>query len=159
MSETPSERALRANDMRIDGMTYAKIGASLGVSSERARQLCIKGERIKNAPKLPSDEWVDLPIRARNMLRSYGYDTKEKILEGVRSGAIIGDGSMQNYGKKSHDAVLRWLGIAEDVPPPITERDQWVFEAQKHHTGATCKTLGKLYDALKSGDLKAPEVE
>lgn len=157
MNETSRERALRANDMRMAGMTYAKIGAYFGVSSERARQLCIKGERVKNAPKLPSDELSDLPIRARNMLRSYGYDTKEKILEGVRSGAIIGDGSIQNYGNKSHDSVLRWLGIAEDVPPPLTERDRWVFEAQKHRTGAAYKTLGKLYDALKSGELKVPE--
>lgn len=48
---------------------------------------------------------------------------------------------------------------AEDVRPIRTERERWVYEAQKHCTEFGSNQLGKLYDALKSGDLKAPEVE
>ena len=111
MSETPRERALRANDMRMAGMTYKEIGVSLGVSLERARQLSLKGGRIKDAAKLPPDEWADLSIRPRSALRALEYDTKEKIIEGIKSGAIVG-GGIPNYGKVSHAEVLQWLGIA-----------------------------------------------
>ena len=44
------------------------------------------------------------------------------------------------------------------IRPIRTERERWVSEAQKHCTAILGNQLGKLYDALKSGELKAPEV-
>ena len=49
---------------------------------------------------------------------------------------------------------LAWSAVFR---PLRTERDQWVAEAQKHCTEFSSNQLGKLYDALKSGTLKAPE--
>lgn len=55
----------------------------------------------------------------------------------------------------------REVGIADIVSfqPLRSERDRWVSEAQKHCTEFGINQLGKLYDAIKSGELKAPEVE
>lgn len=47
--------------------------------------------------------------------------------------------------------------------PLRTERDQWVDAAHKiandNSGSATFRAIGAVYDAIKSGDLKAPEVE
>lgn len=51
---------------------------------------------------------------------------------------------------------LAWSGRFRKLR---TERERWVSEAQKHCTEFGSNQLGKLYDALKSGELKAPEVE
>lgn len=48
--------------------------------------------------------------------------------------------------------------VCRRYAPLHTERGRWVYEAQKHCTEFGSNQLGKLYDALKSGDLKAPEV-
>lgn len=48
------------------------------------------------------------------------------------------------------------LREAPSFNPLRSERDRWVSEAQKHCTEFSNNQLGKLYDAIKSGDLKAP---
>lgn len=50
--------------------------------------------------------------------------------------------------------MLAW---SADFRPIRSERERWVSEAQKHCTEFGSNQLGNLYDALKSGDLKAPE--
>lgn len=48
-------RALEAERMRVDGMTYEAIGKKLGVTKERARQIILKHlPRYRTAPDFKS---------------------------------------------------------------------------------------------------------
>ena len=72
------------------------------------------------------------------------------------------------YQKKCMVCAPRGGGFygfyADEIRPLCTERERWVEDAISAAGGkqaviSTENVFGKIYDALKSGDLKAPEVE
>lgn len=83
---TPAERALHALELRRSGMTLQQIGAKLGVTRERARQLIINGEREleRRAAAASADvgdiRSLDLSTRAWNVLyRDEGCRTIDDV--------------------------------------------------------------------------------
>lgn len=45
ISDSARARFMRAGSLRMNGLTYAKIGAEMGVSAARARELAMRFER------------------------------------------------------------------------------------------------------------------
>ena len=45
ISESARARFMRAGSLRLHGLTYAKIGAEMGVSTARARELVLRFDR------------------------------------------------------------------------------------------------------------------
>ena len=103
-SATLRELALR---LRRDGATYAAIGAALGVSSTRARQIARKADRFVKSP-----HWHDgLPARVRHFLYHQGWDRLSEI-EAARQIAQLTRRELiraPNFGRVACDALVGWL--------------------------------------------------
>lgn len=99
------ERYAAAIKLRIAGGTYACIGGSLGVTTERARQMVISAvTKMKNEASAPM---VGLSVWARNCLASKGYESMDRVIDGIRSGVIRPNAGIPNYGAKTHDEVCK----------------------------------------------------
>jgi hypothetical protein len=97
----------RALALRQTGASYAAIGASLGVGLERARQICLKAQRLAEYP-----HWSDrLPTRARHFLITRGLDAlpeleaAQAISRFCRSDLL----TIPNFGFRALDALVTWL--------------------------------------------------
>jgi hypothetical protein len=115
---TPTDRRIRrearsaalraqALALRQTGKTYADIGAALGLSLERARQITLKAERLANDPR-----WHDsLPARAVNLLHIRGLDALPEIEAAVAIARISRRELLatSNFGRVACDAVVAWL--------------------------------------------------
>jgi hypothetical protein len=119
---TPAERRIRrearsaalraqALALRRTGATYGAIGAALGLSLERARQIVRKAERLANAPR-----WFDpLPMRAQTFLHSAGL-TELPETEAAAAIARLTRRELMatpNFGRVACDAVVAWLARHE----------------------------------------------
>jgi Sigma-70, region 4 len=102
--------ALRAQALalRQSGATYADIGAALGLSLERARQITRKAERLANAPR-----WFDpLPMRAQTFLHNTGLSE----LPETEAAAAVARFTRRdllatpNVGKGAIAELVAWLG-------------------------------------------------
>ena len=117
-NSTPTDRRIRrearsaalraqALALRHAGVTYASIGAVLGLSLERARQIVRKGERLANDPR-----WFDpLPMRAQTFLHNVGLT---ELPEPEAAAAIARLTRREllatpNFGRVACDAVVAWL--------------------------------------------------
>ena len=115
---TPAERRIRrearsaalrqqALALRQSGATYAAIGAALGLSLERGRQIVRKAERLANDP-----HWYDsLPARAVNLLHIAGL-TELPEPEAAAAVAQLTRRELlatPNFGKGAAAAIAAWL--------------------------------------------------
>lgn len=91
-----------------------------------------------------------------------GLPPAEIDIEVKKDGRWIGATTVGKFGEWMVCAPVGGgfygFGIGE-FRPIRTEREKWVSDAQKHCTEFSSNQLGKLYDAIKSGALKAPEAE
>jgi Sigma-70, region 4 len=115
---TPTDRRLRrearsaalraqALALRQCGATYAEIGAALGLSLERARQIIRKAERLANAPR-----WFDpLPMRAQTFLHNAGLAELPEIEAALAVARLTRRELLAtpNFGRVACDAVATWL--------------------------------------------------
>jgi Sigma-70, region 4 len=115
---TPTDRRLRrearsaalraqALALRQCGATYAEIGAALGLSLERARQIVHKAERLANAPR-----WFDpLPMRAQTFLHNAGLAELPETEAALAVARLTRREllAIQNFGRVACDAVVAWL--------------------------------------------------
>jgi hypothetical protein len=115
---TPAERRIRrearsaalrvrAFTLRQDGKSYAAIGAALGLSLERARQVVLRAERLALAPR-----WFDpLPMRAQTFLHNNGLSELPEI-EAAAAVAQLTRRELlatPNFGKGAAAAIAAWL--------------------------------------------------
>jgi hypothetical protein len=105
---TPTQQT--ALSLRRDGKTLDEIGANLGVSRERARQLVFIAKRHDEFNSL-YPELVELTTRTKNVLLHAGWTTKKLALNAVHADAIL---KRPSSGKKALKEVCEWLGI--EVP-------------------------------------------
>jgi hypothetical protein len=115
---TPAERRIRREArsaalrqqglaLRKDGATYVAIGAALGLSLERARQIVRKAERLANAPR-----WFDpLPMRAQTFLHNAGLTVLPEIDAAAAVARLTRRELMAtpNFGRVACDALVAWL--------------------------------------------------
>jgi hypothetical protein len=97
----------RALAMREAGATYAEIGAALGLSLERARQIVRRAKRLTNSPR-----WFDpLPMRAQTFLHNAGLselpepEAADAVAQLTRRELL----ATPNFGRVACDAVATWL--------------------------------------------------
>jgi len=151
-TSTPAERRLqreahsanqraRALALRQAGATYAAIGAQLGVSIERARQIVRKVERLSSNP-----HWSDsLPARVRNFLivsDLAGLPEKEaaQACAHLTLRDLLGS---PNFGRVALDALVTWLGkhgfrLRDDASNPAHVRGPLMNEPD---AGGACAGL------------------
>jgi Sigma-70, region 4 len=101
--------ALRAQALalRQSGATYADIGAALGLSLERARQIVRKAERLANNPR-----WFDpLPMRAQTFLHNAGLTALPETGAAVAVAQLTRRELLAkpNFGRVACDALVAWL--------------------------------------------------
>jgi hypothetical protein len=97
----------RALALRQIGMTFAAIGAELGVRLERARQIVRKAEWHANNPR-----WYDdLPMRAQTFLRNTGLSTLPEAEAAAALARLSRRELMRapNVGHAVADALGAWL--------------------------------------------------
>jgi hypothetical protein len=114
---TPTDRRIRrearsaalraqALALRQTGKTYADIGAALGLSLERARQITLKAERLANDPR-----WHDsLPARAVNLLHIRGLERCPRSRRQSQSRGFPGASSLQHQTSAASLAMPWSLG-------------------------------------------------
>jgi Sigma-70, region 4 len=93
--------------LRQSGATYAEIGAALGLSLERARQITRKAERLANSPR-----WYDgLPMRAQTFLRNAGLSELPEIEAATAIARFTRREllAIPNFGKGAATAIVAWL--------------------------------------------------
>ena len=106
-----SKRALMAYQLREQGLKFKEVGAKLGASACRARQLyCLAKWWLEREP-----HWTDgLNVRAANALLNSGIKSRDETLAAFKTGTLhLGIGGPRNYGIKSHKEVAKWLGLPE----------------------------------------------
>jgi DNA-directed RNA polymerase alpha subunit len=97
---------------RREGKTLAAIGAEMGVSVERVRQMVAKAERRESAVSNETASPLDLlSVRAQNCLRGasscLGYTpTPQEIRAQMDSGQLK---KIDNMGKKTIQEISDWL--------------------------------------------------
>jgi hypothetical protein len=101
--------ALRAQALalRQNGATYAAIGAALGLSLERARQIALKAERLTSTPR-----WYDpLPMRAQTFLHNAGLSELPETDAAAELARLTRRELMAtpNFGRVACDALVVWL--------------------------------------------------
>jgi hypothetical protein len=118
-------RAMQALGQRRKGARLSVIAAGLGVTSERARQLILKGVEIERRQK-SSDPWDELSTRVRNALRD---DACPPSPAGVRAhytsisyrSHVYGDNPLvgvPNIGERCIIEVQAWLARHGENPFP-----------------------------------------
>ena len=120
-------RHKRSWELRKQGYTYREIGEIIGshedpsvpITVDRARQLCLAGERIEkykeSAPYITDLEKLilnNVGVRCVKVLKNYGYDFESSsvIERDLRSGKI-GPGKMHNLGWKTIKQLALFLGV------------------------------------------------
>jgi hypothetical protein len=99
-------RALRALNMRRQGLRLIDIAAELGVTKERARQLALCGAEIERR-MFSTDPWDELGARTRNALTSGGCPpTPAGVL---RFQAEVNLARVPALGRKSIAELHTWL--------------------------------------------------
>lgn len=111
-----SARYLRALELRRAGLTLRKVGAELGVSPERARQMIWMAEHIEKQhqkiAKMGDDPelWAVLSGRVMAVLETNRIATRRMRLSDLRKMEIPERwlGEMYGYGKKTHKELREW---------------------------------------------------
>lgn len=104
-----------------EGLTFREIGGRLGVSAGRASEIYRKQKRqLENPPP----QWTEgLERKLANALAAAGYDSWDRIREGVLAGEIAvkqGRGTVPYIGPVGVAQVRAWLGMeSEEVAAAI----------------------------------------
>ena len=109
-------------ELRSQDISYRDIGAQLGVSRERVRQIFKKEEFRKNRPIT----WKDgLPTRVKNSLSAENICSREELLVAVESGKLSintnsGSGTIYGIGRLGISKIYSWLGLS----PPVKQKKE-----------------------------------
>jgi hypothetical protein len=107
MNPLNNVRALRAFNMRRHGAKLIDIGEEFGVTTERARQLTVRGAELERR-MLSADPWDELSTRARNALVNDVCD--ERTPDGVVEHFKTHDWKrVVAFGRKSFAELNAWL--------------------------------------------------
>ncbi len=117
-------RATHALLLRQEGLKLREIGARLGVSPDRARQLIFKGKWATEHPKTSAAD--ELPNQIHNALRWHLKNLKDgqeitPALIKENAAAIFGH-PVINLGKKGKSTLLAWCkkhGVDLGVDDPL----------------------------------------
>ncbi len=104
--------------LRAEKKTFRQIGEALGVGPQRAREMVMKAERMKNA----GAHWTDgLSTRTGFALRRAGFESREALESTIAAkGLKVGD--FVEIGPKAIAEIRQWLGLEEcAVGKPATE--------------------------------------
>lgn len=107
-----NERQSLALSMRATGATWAAIGSRLGVTRERARQICLRAEYHRRR-RSHGGTIGDLSVRSFNALVEAGvprHATREDLkpqMEWLRRSA--GYPGIKNFGRRSLAEVENWI--------------------------------------------------
>lgn len=107
MSEFISGRNRQILQLRKQGKTYKEIAFVFSISASRAHQI-ISSINKKNKNHC----YYKWPLTKRivSVLVAEGYVTKKMVIRGIKNGKI-NHFMNPNYGKRSHEIVLKWIGI------------------------------------------------
>ena len=115
-----NDRQLEVMRLRQGRLTWACIGARLGVSRERARQLHQRAMRVRQVQdSTPGTIW-ELSARSFNCLRNFGLpatatrDDVARVLPLLREGSRSiarknGPPVVKNLGAQSFAEIERWV--------------------------------------------------
>lgn len=101
-----------ARRVRAEGLTWAEVGAAVGIGGERCRQVVQKLEREKARPGYvtPAPDSVRyLEVRTANLLLSAGFKTKADVVAFL-GGRPMRPGMIAGLGKVMCEEVMRWIG-------------------------------------------------
>jgi hypothetical protein len=106
------ERRFTAYRLRKqEGMRFKDIGAFLGVGPQRAYMLYQDAVHLVDRGRY----WTDgLSIRTANCLNNMNLKSRAQVLKAYKSGRLRAkpNGIGYGYGQKTHEEVLRWLGLS-----------------------------------------------
>lgn len=117
-----NDRQKKALQLRDAGVPRKLIAKQLGVTIGRVYAIIHKAEMDLKRHAI-QDEWHGLPVKIRNILDFAGYDTREKIIDGIKSGSIhpynTGSNRISGIARKSYIVLCKWAGIEWDEPEPV----------------------------------------
>lgn len=121
-----NERYQKAINLRDAGKTFSEIGEALEVSGGRARQIYYKALRLERTNKLPEKWTHGLKSKTASALIASGYDSKQKVIKGLKSGAIglvpgSSNGKIFGIGKNSIAELSVWAGVITSELAAINE--------------------------------------
>lgn len=97
-----TERQLRALEMRRNGQKLREIGATLGITTSRARQLIERAQLIEQ-----QSVWAEgLPSRYVTALLARGINTRDRLEASVADGSLA---RMHGIGPKCYETIVGWL--------------------------------------------------
>lgn len=99
------ERFETARRLRKEGKSLRQIGAELGVSPERVRQMLYQATR----PTFREPNWTDgLCVRVASALQAHGFKDVEEVQRACERREIT---FVKSLGKKGMAEVYAWLGM------------------------------------------------
>lgn len=111
---TPQQRRDLAFALRRQGKTFREIGKALGVCDVRAREIYARQREILIVP----GHWTDeLSVRIQNVLLNAGLNTMDEVENAIRTKRLNPNRNVpaefrtRNYGKKSHEELVEFLGM------------------------------------------------
>lgn len=127
-SEPLNTQETQVMHLRDQGMTYASIGRAMGLSRERAKQVCLNAQaRLKDYAKNGPDALSLLHGSARKFLEHCGLTTRAEVREAIEDGklqwnedrkALMFRGvSPRNYGWRVWVVVCEWAGLPRPESP------------------------------------------
>lgn len=95
----------QAVEMRLKGMTLQAIGDIFEVTRERARQMVLVGQRMREER---SAWYAGLSVRAVNALVKRGCNSKQDVRELLKSPSYLIEG-MPGVGVKTKNEIVIWV--------------------------------------------------
>jgi hypothetical protein len=114
-------------ELRESGKNFREIGEIFCIPRNHAHALYASA--IKHMLRL-DDAFGPLSIRARNCLAAEGLQTKEEIVESIKSGRLHPH-RVPFYGRRTHTEVLRWAGFNESMSRMSVAELQRNYNASK----------------------------
>lgn len=97
-----NERQLRALELRRNGKKFREIGAALGVSTSRARELVERAQLLERQAA-----WTEgLPSRYVSALLARGINTRAQLATAAADGSLA---RMHGIGAKCYETIMEWL--------------------------------------------------
>ena len=156
------ERYFKALQLRDDGMTFGEVGNQLGCSATRARDIVCKA--VDRIEECPLDAPREIPVIMQR-LKKYGFDSKEKIIEGLKQGIIHPrNKKLWYYGAGSHKILCDWVGFNDERKEKNISNDQtkmYVPDAPRNVQVIVrllarfgFDTREKIIEGIKNGDIQ-----
>ena len=110
-----TERNNEAERLESEGLSYSEIGKRIGVSAQRACQICYHIRKRREERARESVSWASgVSARLYHVICNMKIESREQAIEMFprlwphkRPGKI----TPRNYGRKSHDELAALLGF------------------------------------------------